>query len=67
MVSNEHLATSSNGQNGSEANGSAKIFPPGIHVPSLTFFKDDVRQEIDWDVQKRHLDFLVKSGLHGSK
>lgn len=46
---------------------SAKSFPPGIHVPSLTWFLDNDSQEIDWDVQTAHLEFLVKSGLHGSK
>ncbi|RMJ20768.1 dihydrodipicolinate synthetase family protein [Aspergillus sp. HF37] len=40
-------------------------FPGGIHVPCLTFFKDDPRQEIDWELQDRHFDFLVDSGLHG--
>lgn len=42
-------------------------FPPGIHVPALTFFHDDTRQEIDWETQEKHLDFLVRSGLHGSE
>ena len=40
-------------------------FPPGIHVPSLTWFKDDASQEIDWDVQEKHFDFLISNGLHG--
>ncbi|TDZ36750.1 putative 4-hydroxy-2-oxoglutarate aldolase [Colletotrichum trifolii] len=40
-------------------------FPPGIHVPSLTWFGDDASQEIDWAVQSKHIEFLVKSGLHG--
>ncbi|KAK2812482.1 hypothetical protein FQN50_001483 [Emmonsiellopsis sp. PD_5] len=40
-------------------------FPGGIHVPSLTFFSDDSRQEIDWDVQNKHFEFLISSGLHG--
>jgi 4-hydroxy-2-oxoglutarate aldolase len=44
-----------------------KPFPPGIHVPSLTWFDDDATQEIAWDVQTKHLEFLVTSGLHGSK
>ncbi|KAL0931274.1 4-hydroxy-2-oxoglutarate aldolase, mitochondrial 5 [Colletotrichum truncatum] len=44
---------------------STKSFPPGIHVPSLTWFGNDSNQEIDWDVQTKHLDFLVRSGLHG--
>ncbi|KAL1870790.1 hypothetical protein VTK73DRAFT_2514 [Phialemonium thermophilum] len=43
----------------------AKSFPPGIHVPSLTWFRDDATQEIDWDVQTKHLEFLANSGLHG--
>ena len=43
-----------------------KIFPGGVHVPSLTFFKDDARQEIDWELQEKHFKFLIESGLHGS-
>ncbi|KAF2744143.1 aldolase [Sporormia fimetaria CBS 119925] len=42
-----------------------KPFPPGIHGPAVTFFKEDERQEIDWETQERHLEFMVKSGLHG--
>lgn len=42
-------------------------YPPGVHVPSLTWFEGTSRQEIDWTVQKRHLEFLVKSDIHGSK
>ncbi|KAF3761861.1 hypothetical protein M406DRAFT_50588 [Cryphonectria parasitica EP155] len=44
---------------------SPRPFPPGIHVPSLTWFSNDQNQEIDWDVQTKHLEFLVNSGLHG--
>jgi hypothetical protein len=44
-----------------------KAFPPGIHVPSLTWFQNDADQEIDWDQQSRHIQFLVNSGLDGSK
>lgn len=40
-------------------------FPPGIHVPSLTWFKNDDGQEIDWELQRQHLEFLVESGLDG--
>lgn len=54
----------SNGTNGAK---SARPFPPGVHVPSLTWFLDDSRQEIDWDTQRKHLSFLIKSGLHGSR
>ena len=43
-----------------------KSFPPGVHVPSLTWFRDTRDQEIDWDVQRKHLSFLIESGLHGS-
>ncbi|KAK1243134.1 hypothetical protein MKX07_003762 [Trichoderma sp. CBMAI-0711] len=43
----------------------ARPFPPGIHVPSLTWFTNDDSQEIDWDLQERHLGFVIRSGLHG--
>ncbi|QKX61083.1 uncharacterized protein TRUGW13939_08229 [Talaromyces rugulosus] len=42
-----------------------KSYPPGIHVPSLTWFRSDDTQSIDWELQERHLEFLVGSGLHG--
>ena len=46
--------------------GSAsKPFPPGVHVPTLTFFHDNPRQDIDWDTQRAHLEYLIKSGVHG--
>ena len=51
------------------SNGKTKpvlAFPGGIHVPSLTFFRHDTRQEIDWEVQAKHFEFLISSGLHGS-
>ncbi|KAH7360342.1 hypothetical protein BKA65DRAFT_523382 [Rhexocercosporidium sp. MPI-PUGE-AT-0058] len=47
------------------SNGIGKPFPPGVHVPSLTWFLDDSNQEIDWDTQRKHLSFLIESGLHG--
>ncbi|KJR87957.1 uncharacterized protein SPSK_07785 [Sporothrix schenckii 1099-18] len=43
----------------------SRPFPPGIHVPSLTWFRDTAAQEIDWDVQRTHFQFLATSGLHG--
>ncbi|KAK4539615.1 hypothetical protein LTR36_010498 [Oleoguttula mirabilis] len=43
----------------------SRSYPPGVHVPSLTFFDATPRQEIDWDTQSKHLDFLVRSGVHG--
>ncbi|KAH7029885.1 dihydrodipicolinate synthetase [Microdochium trichocladiopsis] len=46
------------------ASGS-RPFPPGVHVPSLTWFDDGQTQEIAWDVQTKHIEFLVNSGLHG--
>ncbi|KAH8764598.1 hypothetical protein BGZ57DRAFT_990586 [Hyaloscypha finlandica] len=52
----------SNGTNGKKA---GKPFPPGVHVPSLTWFSDTPNQEIDWEVQEKHLSFLIESGLHG--
>ncbi|KAH9429555.1 hypothetical protein MCOR02_009289 [Pyricularia oryzae] len=47
------------------ASTTRKPFPHGIHVPSLTWFQDTPAQEIDWAVQKKHFEFLVRSGLHG--
>lgn len=43
----------------------ARPYPPGIHVPSLTWFEDSVEQDIDWVLQRQHLEFLITSGLHG--
>ncbi|KAF2645797.1 aldolase [Massarina eburnea CBS 473.64] len=57
MPSNE---TISNG-----AAASDYSFPPGIHVPSLTFFTNDKEQSIDWETQEKHFDFLISNGLHG--
>ncbi|KAA8644428.1 dihydrodipicolinate synthase family protein [Aspergillus tanneri] len=36
-------------------------YPQGIHVPCLTWFRDNVDQEIDWNLQKLHIEFLIKS------
>jgi dihydrodipicolinate synthase/N-acetylneuraminate lyase len=58
MPSNETFA------NGA-SNGTSYAFPPGIHVPSLTWFGNDKNQEIDWDVQEKHFEFLISNGLHG--
>lgn len=59
MPSNEVLA------NGSSNGATTYSFPPGIHVPSLTWFKNEGAQEIDWDVQEKHFEFLISNGLHG--
>lgn len=40
-------------------------YPPGIHGPSVTFFQDTVQQEIDWDTQEKHFEFMIQH-LHGS-
>lgn len=53
-----------NGANGFSSKA-GKPFPPGVYVPSLTWFLDDSKQTIDWEVQKKHLSFLISSGLHG--
>ncbi|RSL73780.1 hypothetical protein CEP54_000174 [Fusarium duplospermum] len=50
---------------GSIATTKGKPFPAGIHVPCLTWFANDANQEIDWDLQKKHIEFLVNSGLDG--
>lgn len=42
-----------------------KGYLSGIHVPCLTWFKGDDAQEIDWDLQRRHLEFLVSSNIEG--
>ena len=31
----------------------------------MTWFKNDSSQEIDWDVQEKHFEFLISNGLHG--
>lgn len=56
---------SADSPNGASLSTSEYSFAPGIHVPSLTFFKNDANQEIDWDVQEKHFDFLISNGLHG--
>lgn len=57
MGSNGHVESAKRG----------KSYPPGIHAPSVTFFQDNDLQEIDWTTQEKHLEFLVTSGVHGSK
>lgn len=52
---------------GSVPNSGGKVYPPGIHVPCLTWFVNDSNQEVDWELQKQHLEFLISSGLDGSK
>ncbi|POR32532.1 Putative 4-hydroxy-2-oxoglutarate aldolase, mitochondrial [Tolypocladium paradoxum] len=42
-----------------------KAYPPGVHVPCLTWFSNSADQEIDWDLQKTHIEFLIRSGLDG--
>ena len=45
----------------------ARSYPAGVHVPSLTWFGNDESQEIDWNVQLKHFDFLVQGGVTGGK
>ncbi|KAK1044081.1 hypothetical protein LTR33_015346 [Friedmanniomyces endolithicus] len=55
-------------ENGVKSNGhsaAAKPYPPGVHVPSLTFFDSSPGQEIDWDTQRKHISFIVRSEVHG--
>ncbi|KAK1057797.1 hypothetical protein LTR74_013869 [Friedmanniomyces endolithicus] len=55
-------------ENGVKSNGhsaAVKPYPPGVHVPSLTFFDSSHSQEIDWDTQRKHISFIVRSGVHG--
>ncbi|CAK7234484.1 hypothetical protein SEUCBS140593_008957 [Sporothrix eucalyptigena] len=42
-----------------------KPFPPGIHAPCLAWFGDDVSQEIDWELQTKHIEYIIGSGIHG--
>ncbi|OAP57617.1 hypothetical protein AYL99_08355 [Fonsecaea erecta] len=42
-----------------------KAFPPGVYAPSLTWFSSDPQQEIDYVLQARHTEYLVRSGLTG--
>lgn len=58
MPSNEHGVST-------VRDSASHSFPPGIHVPSLTFFDSSHRQEIDWKTQSKHFDFLIRSGIHG--
>lgn len=44
-----------------------KSFPPGVYAPSLTWFSDDKDQAIDWELQSKHLTYLISSGLTGSR
>ena len=59
------MPSNENGGHRSARSATSKPYPPGIHVPSLTFFDATTRQEIDWETQEKHLNFLVKSGVHG--
>lgn len=57
------MPSSTSASNGTVS--SQYAFPPGIHVPSLTFFTNDAQQSIDWETQEKHFDFLISGGLHG--
>lgn len=42
-----------------------KGYLSGIHVPSLTWFKNNDAQDVDWDLQRKHLEFVIGAGLEG--
>lgn len=52
---------------GAAVNNQGDNILKGIHVPCLTWFQNDATQEIDWELQREHLQFLVKSGVDGGK
>ena len=62
-----YLETISLAKMGSITNGERKAYPPGIHVPCLTWFANGAKQEVELDLQRKHLEFLISSGLDGSK
>jgi 4-hydroxy-2-oxoglutarate aldolase len=37
----------------------------GIHVPTITIFKDTPGQEVDIEANKKHILYLAKSGVQG--
>lgn len=60
-----YLETISLAKMGSITNGERKAYPPGIHVPCLTWFANGAKQEVELDLQRKHLEFLISSGLDG--
>lgn len=52
---------------GGAAHTAKDIVLNGIHVPCLTWFLDSDTQDIDWDLQTKHVQFLVKSGVDGGE
>ncbi|CAF4905299.1 unnamed protein product, partial [Rotaria socialis] len=45
----------------------AKTLPPGIYIPTPTFFQDEPADEqpVDVDAITRHVKFLCSAGVHG--
>jgi 4-hydroxy-2-oxoglutarate aldolase len=37
----------------------------GIHVPTITIFKNTPAQEVDIEANKKHILYLAKSGVQG--
>lgn len=42
-------------------------FPAGVYAASLTWFSEGDDQEIDYDLQEKHLTYLIEAGLTGSE
>jgi dihydrodipicolinate synthase/N-acetylneuraminate lyase len=42
-----------------------KALPGGIYCPSISFFKPSPKQELDFDMYTKHMEFLAKAGVHG--
>jgi 4-hydroxy-2-oxoglutarate aldolase len=59
------MPSNENGGHANTTRSSVKPYPPGIHVPCLTFFDASPRQELDLSTQEKHIRFLVQSGVHG--
>jgi 4-hydroxy-2-oxoglutarate aldolase len=42
-----------------------KSFPAGVYAACLTWFLDGKQQEIDYELQSKHLTYLIESELTG--
>ncbi|EEU38899.1 uncharacterized protein NECHADRAFT_55688 [Fusarium vanettenii 77-13-4] len=43
----------------------SKPFPAGVYAASLTWFSEEEQQPINYEIQQRHLNHLIGSGLTG--
>lgn len=53
-----------NGVNGPSSSAKPAV-PPGIYVPTVTFFHDDEDQSLDLETLASHARFLIEAGVHG--